>query len=148
MSQTLVNSTNNQAHVRTDNSKIFVWGKRTETGDFDWENTGYDVDLAPGTVVARVGATGKIVPLDPAASDGSEFAIGVLMSDLGEVLAGDTLTTNCTFCVEGDVAAEKLIFIGATTLDTPVDNRQVRDWLRLVGIKLVTTTEHTAYDNA
>lgn len=38
--------------------------------------------LAPGTVLAKLSATGKYVPYDNAGSDGSEAAYGVLYAEL------------------------------------------------------------------
>jgi hypothetical protein len=38
--------------------------------------------LAPGTVLARLSATGKYVPYDNSGSDGSETAYGVLYDEL------------------------------------------------------------------
>lgn len=148
MSIELVSSNANSAHARYDHSKIFLFGLRTDTGSFDWENTGYDNDLVPGTVLGRVSATGKLVPFDSTASDGSQFPIGILYGDLGTVEAGDTLAAACTYAMAGDVASAKLVFQGTDTLNTVVSSRQVRDWLALLGFKLVTSVENTAYDNA
>jgi len=149
MSTTLVSSNSNSGHVRYDVSKIFLFGLRTDRADFDWENNGYDLDLVPGLVLGRVSATGKLVPFDSTANDGSQLPIGILYGDLGTLEAGDTLVIECTYAIAGDVQSTKLVFANGTdTLNTVVSSRQVRDHLALLGFKLVTSTEMTAYDNA
>jgi hypothetical protein len=52
-------------------------------------------------------------------------------------------------CVAGDVAQEKLIFQGSDTLATVVSSRTLNDRIGAdtVGVKLVSGTELTEYDN-
>lgn len=137
-------STNNQLTTNYDVSKIFIWGNRFKTESYN--NATYDpIDLLAGTVMGRVAATGKIVALDSAASNGSQFPVGVLNQNW---TIADGETQDVSICDMGDVAEEKLIFTETgDDLDTIVDGRQLRDHLAVLGIKVVPGTELTDFDN-
>lgn len=143
---TVILNTGQQAILDTDVSKIFLWGNRYESADYT--NSGYDdVNLVAGTVMGRVTATGKVIPLQSDAVDGSQLPVGVLNKDW-VVEAGDT--QEVAFCVKGDVETSKLIFTKTgDDLDTIVSSRNLRDRIQgdTVGIKLVTGTELTGVDN-
>jgi hypothetical protein len=149
MSQSISNLTNNQAFITTDTSKIFLRDKRFEQGTFDYTNSTYDdVTIAAGTVLGRIASTNKLVVLTSAASDGSQFPVGILAQDV-TVEAGDSYSDTVNMCVAGDVAQEKLVFQGSDTLATVVSSRTLKDRIGAdtVGVKLVTCTELTEYDN-
>lgn len=135
-----------QAITNYDTSKIFLWNNRYDT--FEYENsTGAEVTLEAGTVMGRISTSGKVVPLDSGASDGSQFPIGVLNS---KWTVADGETVNVSLCVSGDVASDKLVFTDEyDDLDTVVSDRRLRDRIGsdTVGIKLVSGTELTGYDN-
>lgn len=151
------NVTNNQATFEYDVSKIFIWGNRYHSATFN-NNTGGELAFAPGTVVARVAASGKIVAFNSTATDGSQIPIGVLKTNI-DAIANAADVTDVNYCLSGDVAEEKLLFQGSDDLDTVVtinngtpaetDNtRIVRDMLEAIGIRIIAGTELTAFDNA
>jgi len=128
-----------------DTSKTFIWNLRTATANYT-NSTYDDVTLLKGTLLGRISATGLVVPLTSAASDGSQFPLGILLEDT-TILEGDT--TSLTFAVEGDVVEDKILLQGSDTLNTVISGRRIRDRIGAdtVGIKIVASTEMTNYDN-
>lgn len=149
--QTVVESTSNTLRVNSDVSKIFVGNNDYDT--FTYKNgTGASIDLVAGTVMGRISATGAtkgyVVPCDAQSSDGSQYPIGILLSDR---TVANNETIEVSVCVKGDVVESKVVFVDTeyTDLDTVVDGRLLRDRIGSdsVGIKLVGGDELTAYDN-
>lgn len=143
-SQTVALNTGNQMIIHNDTSKTFLWNRRSQPGQIENSDLYDPVTHAEGTVMGRISATGLLTPFTSGASDGSQWPVGVLVGS-HTIDEGDT--RNVFICDDGDVAAEKLIFDGSDDLDTVVDGRQVRDWLKVAGIKVITATEMTAEDN-
>lgn len=144
-SQTVVLNNGQQAHITTDVSKIFLWNNRYESALYN--NSAYgSVTLSAGTLMGRVAATGWIKPLASGAADGSQFPVGILANDI--TVDGGALET-VSICVAGDVAEEKIILQGSDTMETTISSRRLRDRIAAdtVGIKLITSTEMTGYDN-
>lgn len=144
--QTVILNNGQQAILDTDTSKIFLWDNRFETGNRT-NSTYVDENLVAGTVMGRVSATQKLVPLQSDAADGSQTPVGILNKDW-VILAG--VTQAVSICVAGDVAEEKLIFTKAgDDLDTVISGRSLRDRIGgdTVGVKLVSSTENTGVDN-
>ena len=139
-------NTGSQATTNYDVSKIFIYENRFQTESYT--NDGYDpVTLAVGTVMGRVSSTGKIIPLQSNASDGSQFPVGILNRE-HVVNEGDTV--DVSICIGGDVAAEKIVLVkSGDTLDTVISGRRIRDRIAgdTLGIKLVTVDEMTGFDN-
>jgi hypothetical protein len=144
-SQTIALNTGQQLTVNTDIGKIFVWENRYSDAAYT-NGGGAPVTLTEGTLLGRIAATGKIVPLTSAANDGSQFPVGILNQTV-IVAAGET--RQLSFCVSGDVVENKVLLQGADTLDTVVAGKTIRDRIGsdTVGVKLVTSTELTGYDN-
>jgi hypothetical protein len=143
--QTETINTGQQATINTDRSKIFLFGNTTNKGLYN--NSGYnDITIPAGTVLGRVASTGYLIPLKSNASDGSQFPVGIMYDDM--TIQGGT-TEEIYFCVSGDVAEEKVILQTTDTLETTVSSRRLRDRLAAdtVGIRLVSSTEMTAFDN-
>lgn len=139
----------NALFINRDLSKIFIRNPRSEQGTFSYENSSYsDATVVAGTVLGRIAATNTLVILDPSATDGSQYPVGVLMQDVA-VAAGDTYEDTVTMCVSGDVAQEQLAFADGVDLDTVVEHRTVRDRIGAdtVGVKLIPTSDQTFYDN-
>lgn len=135
-----------QLTTNYDTSKTFIGDNRYENGTYT-NPDGVEVTLAKGTVMGRVAATNKLLPLESGASDGSQFPVGVLADDY-TVDAYDDATVS--ICVGGDVAAEKIVFANGTdTTATVVSSRTLGDRIAgdTLGIKLVSGTELTGYDN-
>ena len=150
MGQTTGTNTNNQLTVNSDTSKIFIGDNRHDLFDYAYDNTAGpdDVTIPAGTLFGRIHATGKVTPLTSGASDGSQYPIGILREDK-TILYGEEFDGQVTLCVEGRVAEDKVIFQGSDTLNTVISDRRLRDRIGsdTVGIKLVVSTEITAYDN-
>jgi len=142
-------NTGQQAIIQQDLGKIFVWNNRYENMPYEYENDTYDdVTIPAGTLMGRIGATQKVVPLESGASDGSQYPVGVLAADV-VILAGETYDGTVSVCVAGDVVESKVLFDGSDDMDTLVSSRSLRDRIAAdtVGIKLVVTTELSGADN-
>ncbi len=145
--QTVVLNNGQQAILNTDTAKIFLWDNRFESGDRT-NSTYDDENLIAGTLMGRVSATQKLVPLQSDAADGSQIPVGILNKDW-VILAGET--QKVSICVSGDVAEEKLVFTKVgDDLDTVVSGRSLRDRIGgdTVGVKLITSVENTGVDNS
>lgn len=128
-----------------DRSKTFVWNPRTEVGNYT--NSTYDaVTLAEGTLMGRIASSNLLTPLTSGASDGSQFPVGVVITDT-TVEAGDT--SEITIVVAGDMDENKLVLQGSDTLATVISGRTIRDRIGAdtVGIKLVGGNQLTGFDN-
>jgi len=146
---TTVNQTRNQAHFDYDVSKIFVWSNRYDSASL-LNASGGVKSFDPGLVVARIASTGKIVPFDGTATDGSQIPIGILKTCVVDL--ADTAEETVNFCISGDVVEDKII-LEAGTLDSVVtidteNTRIVRDMIQSLGIKILPSTELTDTDNA
>jgi hypothetical protein len=144
-SQTTALNNGQQMIVNTDISKIFLWNNRYENATYN--NSAYgSVTLTAGTLMGRVAVTGWIKPLASGAADGSQFPVGILANDV--TVDGGALET-LSICVSGDVAEEQIILQGTDTMETTISSRRLRDRIAAdtVGIKLVTRTDNSAYDN-
>ncbi|NCX55586.1 MAG: head decoration protein [Burkholderiaceae bacterium] len=133
-----------QAIVHSDLSRIFVGDNKFIKGTYN--NSAYsDLSLAVGQVLGRVAATGWLKECNPAASDGSQFPIGVLAEE--RVIAGGD-TVELYICTYGKVVPSALLFAGGGNLDNTVSSRRVRDWMQLAGFYLIpSNTEMSAKDN-
>jgi hypothetical protein len=142
--QTVQLNNGQQANIKTDISKTFLWNNRFEAAQYT-NGGGAPVTLAEGTLLGRISGTGKVLPLASAAVDGSALPVGLLNEDK-TIAAGATI--DLYMCVQGDVASEKIIFQGADTIDTVVSGRRLRDHLQAQGIRPVAAADElTAYDN-
>lgn len=146
MSQTVSLNTGSQAIIHTDVSKIFIRDNRYTEGIYTNDVTYDPVTLTAGTLMGRIAATQKLVPLESGASDGSQFPVGIL-KETKTVEEGETVYL--TICVAGDVAEDKVLFDGTDNMNTIVSSRTLRDRIGsdTVGIKLVACTEMTSEDN-
>jgi hypothetical protein len=85
------------------------------------QDAGRSGDMVPYTVLGKIAASGKYVPLDPTATDGSAIPAGILLDTITEaaIIAGDvlgqTILKGCAVVTEEFVVVE-----GATTLDTVI----------------------------
>jgi hypothetical protein len=144
-SQSTPLNTNSQATINTDVSKIFILNNRYEAVKL-LNSTGGSLTYPAGTVLGRVSASQKVVPLTSAAVDGSAIPVGILADDY---TVGAGATIDAMMCISGDIAAEKIVLQGADTLDTVVSARLIRDRIKgdTLGINLVVGNEMTGYDN-
>lgn len=143
-SQSEVFNNGQQSIVNTDTSKVLLWNRRSQKESMS--NSTYDPITYPiGTVMGRITATGKIVPLTSAAVNGSQYPVGILAETY---TIDDGATVDVFICDDGDVAENKIVLQGADTLATVVGGRTLRDWIKAQGIKLIPTTSMTDYDNS
>jgi hypothetical protein len=139
--------TSNTLHTDYDVSKIFVFSNRYESGDLLNASGGVKT-FFPGTLMGRITATGKLVPVVSTAVDGSEVPVGVLKTQVSEL--ADAAEKKVNVCIAGDVVESKVILDGAETMETIIDGRRIKDRIAAdtMGIKLVDSFELTGVDNA
>jgi hypothetical protein len=144
-SQNTTVQTSNQLHVTSEVAKIFIYNNRYENVKL-FNAGGAPVTFLAGTLVGRVSASGKVIPLVAAAADNSQFPVGILAQDY-TVAAGATI--DAVMCISGDVDSAKVVYNGAETGDTLVSGRMLKDRIKsdTLGINLIITTEMTGYDN-
>lgn len=136
-----------QVIINTDVSKIFLGHTNRYSKEYFLNNGSYDpLTLYAGTAMARLANNNGIVPFNAAASDGSQFFIGLLAEDI-VVESGEDI--NPTICIQGDFAKEKIIFAApATAYTTNIANQgKVIDIIRRQGLNPIEGTEMTQYDN-
>ena len=139
------NVTRNFLAADTDRCKAFIWNNIFEVGSMLNATAGaltYEI----GTLLGRVAASNKLVPLTSAAVDGSALPVGILAEQV-TIAAG--ASANVNFCVAGDVDSSFVILQGADALTTVVDLKTIGDRIKsdTIGIRLVTVTESTFFDN-
>lgn len=142
---TLILNTGQQAIIEYDLNKIFIWENRYQKADYT--NETYDpVTLLAGTLMGRVATTGKIVPLVSSAVDGSNIPYGILAENV-TIDEGETQTLSV--CVYGDVDKNKVILDDGDDFDTVIAGRRLDDRIAgdTVGVRLITSQEHTKSDN-
>lgn len=134
--------TRNQSTLDITHSHIFIGCNSFEEAVF-LNNTGADLILEPGTLMLR-DASGKVVP----AVDDATIAnvIGVIFLE-EEVTVLDGAELNVNYATEGKLDETKLVLPGATTLDTVIANKTVKDHLNAVGFALTATINNNKLDN-
>jgi len=144
---TEISKTSNTLHTDYDVSKIFVFSNRYEGGTLLNASGGVKT-FEPGTLMGRVTASGKLVPVASAAVDGSQFPVGILKTSVVDL--ADTGEKTVNICIAGDVVESKVVLDGADTMDTIIDARPIKDRIAAdtMGIKLVDSFELTGVDNA
>ena len=88
--------------------------KWEQDGDYSREQitVGAGADLTVLTVLGKVTASGKYVQLDPAASDGSESAAGILEADCAAAAAD---TAGAAIVRDALIAADSLVWPASIT---------------------------------
>lgn len=146
MAQEEVLNNGQQSITNTDTSKIFVFNNRFETASFTNDDLYDPVQLTSGMLMGRIAATNKVVQLVKGASDGSQLPVGVLLNDH---MVDEGETVNVSICVSGDVVQDKIILLAGTAMTDVISGKTLKDRIGsdTVGIKLVSSTELTGYDN-
>jgi hypothetical protein len=144
---TIRSTTRNQVTVDYEYEVTFLYENRYLNNQAVLNNTGATITLVNGTVLGRIAATNKLVPLDPAGADGSQYPVGVYKG--GDLELADAAEDVCTICIAGSVNENKLDFVVATTLDAVIELKTVRDRIAAdtAGIILVLSDELSNYDN-
>lgn len=152
--------TSNQAtalFINTSTAKTFVVIKATERESYINNSTYNPITLYAGTVLGRIQASGVIVPWRNDVTDGSQFPIGVLGSDM-VIDSGDTVAalviTECRMAAEMVIAYQLSDQSVSTTLQLAVTSwhgagtTRLKDILESIGIHLMYTTEMSFPDNS
>lgn len=147
MGATEISKTSNTLHTDYDVSKIFVFSNRYESETL-LNASGGVKSFVPGTLLGRVTASGKLVPVASAAVDGSQIPVGILKTSVEDL--ADAGEKKVNICISGDVVESKVVLDGADTMDTVIDGRPIKDRIAAdtMGIKLVDSFELTGVDNA
>ena len=142
---TINQDTSNFLSINRERIQIALGENKYKDADFD-NISGSELTLKAGTVLGRIGATGKVVEMKSGAIDGSQHPVGVLPEDV-KFAIGETL--NVPFIVFGMVSKNRLIFDGADTLATQVSGRTYEDKItgETQGIELIASTELSKFDN-
>ena len=142
-----ISKTSNTLYTDYDVSKIFVFSNRYEKGVLLNASGGVKT-FNPGTLLGRVTASGKLVPVASGAVDGSQIPVGILKTTVSEL--ADTAEQQVNICIAGDVVESKVILDGSDNLNTVIDGRPIKDRIAgdTLGIKLVKSSELTDFDNA
>lgn len=145
MSVTGRDITRNQGAFDRSTEKIFIWNNEYISGTF-LNDSGAELTLVGGELLGRVSATGKIIILKSAASDGSQFPLGINKSCITLAIAGEA---EISLGVAGDVDQGLVILDGSDTLETPISLIQIRDRIAgdTKGIQLVESEDLTKLDN-
>lgn len=145
---TIQTQTGNYLHVSYDVSKAFFNNPRFESGTFE-NTTGVEATFPAGTLLARNSTTDSLVPLSSLTPTlGQNLPVGILADTLEDIPAAGTVE-DAPYCVGGDVAEDKLVFQGADTLETVIDDRRLKDRIKsdTLGIYVMPGTERTTIDN-
>ncbi len=134
-----------QMQVNTNLAKLFPYIK--EQKQYVYTNSGYvDAALLAGTVMGVIAVTGKVVPMTSAATDGSQFPIGILAQDY-TIEAG--LSSSLSIMVQGWVRQDMILLQGSDTLSTIVSDRRIFERIGSdsCGILIQSTVNATNYEN-
>lgn len=136
-------NTGSQATTDYDLSKIFIWNNRYKKGNYI--NNVYDPEiLLIGQVLGRNSTTNKLEKCFATSTNGSQYPIGVVAEN---VTVAEGATVEITYCSNGDVVSDKLIFEEGDGLQTAVSGKTMFDMLQAAGLNIVVNTEQTDYDN-
>ena len=137
--------TSNQLITNYETSKFLLGNNEFNKGNLT--ASGADVELTEGLVMGRISATGLLTPLTIAATDGSQYPVGICIKDK-TVSDGDT--EEIVVVNKGRVNEDKITF-STGTMDSAIgvaNNQKIlRDWLNDLGLVLISAEELTGYDN-
>lgn len=145
---TIKTQTDNLLHVEYDVAKTFVFDNRYKSGQTLLNASGGVLTFPVGTLLGRISASLKLVPVASAASDGSEKPFGILATEATDLADAGEKTVNV--CVFGDVVESKVALDGSDTMNTLIGGVTIRDLIasETQGINLVADTAMTQSDNS
>jgi len=156
-SNSITSDQSNALFINTDTSKTFIVIKATERESYINNSTYNPITLYAGTVLGRIQASGVIVPWRNDVTDGSQFPVGILGSDM-QIDSGDTvaalLVTECRMAAEKVIAYQLSNQSISTTLQLAITSwhgagtTRLKDALESIGCHLETTTQMSFPDNA
>jgi len=116
-------SNNNQALTTYDYTKLFSTSFKIISGTYT-NSSGGEQTLSEGMLFGRVHSTGLLAILKSASSDGSQIPLGI---NLTAVTVANGASATIKLAVTGRCNQDELVLDGSDTLETVVDNRQLRD---------------------
>lgn len=142
--------TRNQLITTTNVAKLQLGDNEHVTGVYT--DSGAGSTLEAGLLMGKIKTTGKIVALDPTASDGSQTLFGVLFLGISEsVVVAAAASETLTLINKGRVAEAKLVMPSGVTLEDAITDdvmdRTVRDYANALGLILEGGVELTQFDN-
>lgn len=149
---TLRDNTTSQATIDYQIKRLIL--KNIETVREDYANiSGALESVSVGTLIGKVAATGKVVPHDSTAVDGSQVPIGIMLDNLEDIAIAGTVD-GVLIARGGDVDSSLIVFANGTdTLATKCtstggDILTIKDWL-LARTKLIpiTVEDSSYFDN-
>jgi hypothetical protein len=150
MSVTNVENTRNASFADYDFTKFLLGDNGFAKADFT--DGGAGSNLTQGLVVAKVLATGLLVPWAPAAVDGSENPVGLLwLGGSEDIDVAASATVNLEYVNKGSVNKNLITFPGAETLATATPTGatvRLEDFLEDLGLILEDGIELTGVDNS
>jgi len=148
MSITVSNANNNQSFADYDRTKFLLGDNDFSRADYI--DSGAGSTLAAYLVVSRISATGKLVPWVIAASDGSEFPVGLVwLGGAASIAVAASATKSIEYVNKGKVNKDLIAFPNAETLASVVKGMgRLDDWLESLGLVLESGIELTAVDNS
>ena len=130
----------------TNRAKIFIFQNEFNTGTL-LNASGDEKTFMAGLLLGRVHASGSVVPWSAVATDGSQYPIGILATN---VTLANNATADIRYCINGDVNGGELILdVNGQTLDSVVSDRRLRDRIEAdtKGIRLIDVVDQTFLDN-
>lgn len=117
----------------------------TGTGiTFTITDGGTDFVVADFFTITVDAGSGKLKQVVSTSIDGSQFPLYVAMSDI-DATGGDIVRS---VIAAGKVNLDKMVFAGVETIDTKVQNKTYYEYLREVGILVLTSDpDLTSFDN-
>lgn len=146
-----VTQTNHGANFQANDyeyNKIFLFNNNQISGTYT-NSSGSEVTIAAGTVMGRENTNGKFELLDSTDASSYEGAFGIVTEN---ITVADATTVTLALVNSGDVRESGIVLVGnsgADTLNTEIDGMLIRDLIvtRTQGIRLVSDSENTAFDN-
>jgi len=137
--------TDNMLITNYDTTKLVLKDGEFESAVYT-NSTGGPITIEVGTILGRVSASNKVLPLKSAAVDGSQFPIGISCQ---EVVVADTESADLSFAVGGELEGTLIKFDGADTLTTVIDGKTLGDRIKAdtLGIYLIDSDELSELDN-
>lgn len=135
----------NSLITQVDRSKLFLGYNKFESGTIATPDA--ELTIAKGQVMGRVAADNTITNLKSAASDGSQFPLGIAAQ--AQVVPASTVGASITVCIAGDVDEALIVYDGTDDAETVVSSRTLGDRLKsdTLGINPLTVSDNTIADN-
>lgn len=138
-------ATQNMLTTNYDSTKLVLKDGNYENATYT-NSTGGPITIEVGTLLGRVSATNKVLPLKSAAVDGSQYPVGISTQ---EITVADTESATIEFVIGGEVEGTLLVLDGTDTLATAISGKTLGDRIKsdTLGILLVNSDELSGYDN-